>query len=348
MRSRWASLLAAATTLVVLAGPAAATAAPTPAADAYRHTLRKAPHDVPRVSVDTDLALWWDDVTALAIVNAAEDQGQVKYLGTVSDVKSLDAVPAIDAIDTWYGNGDVPVGATLGTDWDLFPNAYSSELARRFKHSPGDGSRAPEAVALYRRLLAQQPDHSVTIVSIGGHTNLAGLLASRGGKALVERKVKGLVVMAGEFPTASRAWTNELIDVPATRYVFNTAWPTSVPIVWADAKIGFPLFVGQTVTQAHSGGPVRAAFELLFPDGKVGDANWDAIALYYAIYGLGDDILSLTGEGGAARVSGVGAISWVPNPNRPDDRYIQVTSYPALAGAINALIDYVPRNQRPR
>jgi hypothetical protein len=75
---------------------------------------------------------------------------------------------------------------------------------------------------------------------------------------------------------------------------------------------------------------------------------WDAIALYCAIDGPGDDILSLTGEGGAARVSGVGATSWMPDPNRPDDRYIRVTSYPALAGAINALIDYVPRNQRPR
>jgi len=44
----------------------------------------------------------------------------------------------------------------------------------------------------------------------------------------------------------------------------------------------------------------------------------------------------------------VGAISWVPNPDRPDDRYIQVQSYPALTTAINALIDYVPRNQRHR
>ena len=95
--------------------------------------------------------------------------------------------------------------------------------------------------------------------------------------------------MAGEFPTASRAWTNELIDVPATKYVFNTAWPKSVPITWVDAKVGFPLFVGQTVTQAHKDGPVRAAFGILFPDGKVGDANWDAIALYYAIYGLGNN-----------------------------------------------------------
>src|SRR5262245_37988699 len=128
MPSRAASLLATVASLVVLASSTATATA----ADA----ARKAPRDVPRVIVDTDLALWWDDVTAFAIVNAAEDQGDVKYLGAVSDVKSLAAVPAIDAIDTWYGNGDVPVGATLGTDWDLFPNAYSSELARRFRHSP--------------------------------------------------------------------------------------------------------------------------------------------------------------------------------------------------------------------
>lgn len=302
----------------------------------------------PRIIVDSDIALWWDDVTAFAIANAAEDQGDVKYLGAVADVKSLDAAPAIDAINTWYGNGDVPVGATLGTEQDIFANVYTSELARRFRHSPGDGSRAPQAAALYQRLLARQPDRSVTIVSIGGHSNLAELLASRRGADLVARKVKQLVVMAGEFPTASRAWTNELIDVPATKYVFNTAWPNSVPITWVDAKVGFPLFVGQTVTQAHKDGPVRAAFGILFPDGKVGDANWDAIALYYAIYGLGNNLLTLTGAGGAAHVDGAGAISWAPNPDRPNDRYVQVPSYPALAGAINALIDYVPRNQRPR
>jgi hypothetical protein len=317
-------------------------AALAPIADA---APRKEP--VPRIIIDSDIALWWDDVSAFAIANAAEDQGDVKYLGAVADVKSVDAAPAIDAINTWYGNGDVPVGATQGAEQNIFENVYTTELARRFKHSRGE---APDAVALYQRLLSQQPDHSVTIVSLGGFTNLAALLASgRGqGAALVARKVKNLVVMAGEFPTASRAWTNELIDVPATRYVFNRGWPKSVPITWADAKIGFPLFVGQTVTQAHKDGPVRAAFQILFPDGKVGDANWDAIAIYHAIYGLGDNLLSLTGAGGAASVNSVGAISWVPNPDRPNDRYLQVPSYPKLASTLNALIDYVPRNGRPR
>ncbi|MDA0180523.1 nucleoside hydrolase [Solirubrobacter phytolaccae] len=320
MRSTWVCALVAAFALVA---PSTASA------------------DVPSIIIDTDIALWWDDVSAFAIANAAEDKGDVRYLGAVADVKSLSAAPAIDAINTWYGNGKVPVGATLGVEQNIFANVYTSDLARRFKHSLGDGTSAEDAVALYRRLLSGEPDHSVTIVSLGGLTNLAALLSSD--RALVERKVKNLVVMAGEFPTPSRAWTNELIDVPATKYVFNTAWPKSVPITWADAKIGFPLFVGQTVSQAHpASSPVRAAFEILFPDGTVGDANWDAIAIYYAIYGLGDDLLRLTGAGGAARVDSWGAISWVDNPERPDDRYLQIPSYPRFASVLNALIDYVP------
>jgi len=127
MRHPRVSFLAAVSSSIVLALSSVASAQP------------------PRIIVDSDIALWWDDVTAFAIANAAEDQGDVKYLGAVADVKSLDAAPAIDAINTWYGNGDVPVGATLGTEQDIFANVYTSELARRFRHSPGDGSRAPQA-----------------------------------------------------------------------------------------------------------------------------------------------------------------------------------------------------------
>ena len=59
-------------------------------------------------------------------------------------------------------------------------------------------------MVLYRRLLAKQPDHSVTMVSIGGYTNLAGLLRSKAGqgskldgRALITKKVKSLVIEDG-------------------------------------------------------------------------------------------------------------------------------------------------------
>ncbi|GAB3837942.1 hypothetical protein ACFPIJ_16140 [Dactylosporangium cerinum] len=48
---------------------------------------------------------------------------------------------------------------------------YSRLLAERYPHT----GRPVDAVALYRRLLRSQPDHSVTILSIGALTNLAQL-----------------------------------------------------------------------------------------------------------------------------------------------------------------------------
>ncbi len=49
-----------------------------------------------------------------------------------------------------------------------------------FKTSVSDYSALPEGWQLYRRLLSEQPDHSVTICSIGFVTALAQLLKSEG------------------------------------------------------------------------------------------------------------------------------------------------------------------------
>jgi hypothetical protein len=303
---------------------------------------------VPRIIIDSDMALWWDDVEAVAIANAFQNLGEAEYLGVVSDVKSIPSATALNVINTYYGNGAIPVGATLGTSQDIFGNAYTTFLAASFPHQLKDGTKAPDAVDLYRKLLSKAPDHSVSIVSIGGLSNLAALLtspagngSSLSGKDLVALKVSQLVIMGGQFPTASRSWTNEQIDTPATKYVVNGNWPTKM--IWVDANIGFPFFPGESVCGAHSGGPVRAAYDLLFGCGNpIGDSSWDPIAVYYAVRGLGGGILGLTGQGGAANADFWAAISWKPNATRPDDRYITVNDYPALTAEVNELLAYVP------
>ena len=109
-----------------------------------------------------------------------QQRGKVHILGIVSDVKNPVAVAAIDAIDTAYGHPNIPLGAVADSDADTAAHGYSDVLAQRLPHSVRDSNDVPDAVALYRHLLARQPDHSVTIVSLGGYTNLAGLLASPG------------------------------------------------------------------------------------------------------------------------------------------------------------------------
>src|SRR5688572_33189692 len=61
----------------------------------------------PRVIIDTDLSKWWDDASTIGIANVLHNDGTIRLLGIVSDVKNPVAVAALDAINTAYGNADM-------------------------------------------------------------------------------------------------------------------------------------------------------------------------------------------------------------------------------------------------
>jgi hypothetical protein len=105
-----------------------------------------APRHVPRLIVDTDLGLWWDDAAALGVVNVLARRGAVQLLAVVSDVPDRLAVAAIDAIDIYYGNADVPVGAVAGSSADTAAHGYVDALVERLPHSVRSSSDAPAAV----------------------------------------------------------------------------------------------------------------------------------------------------------------------------------------------------------
>jgi pyrimidine-specific ribonucleoside hydrolase len=315
-----------------------------PASASRRATTGSAAKDAPRVIIDTDLSKWWDDVTALGLANVLHQQGTVRVLGIVSDVPNRVAVAAIDAIDTAYGNAKIPIGAVTSSDADTFEHGYTDELARRLPHSVADSTDVPNAVALYRRLLAGQRDKSVTIVSLGGYTNLAGLLESRrgqgsalDGRALVAKKVKRLVIMDGFFPGGGPAFTNQQIDLAAANTVVGGAgWPT--PVAWADGTVGVATRVGSTLCATVAADhPMRIAYESLFGCGPPKDGDWDAPALLYA---LGDHpaTFSELGQGGAAVINPQGGLSWDDASPRAHDVYVHVVDQAALNQRIDELL----------
>src|SRR5512133_397101 len=111
----------------------------------------------PRVIIDTDLSRWWDDASTIGLANVLHQKGRMRILGIVSNVPNAVAVAAIDAIDTAYGHGDIPLGAVAGSEADTFQHGYTDELVKRLPNSVRDEHDVPNAVALYRRLLAKQP-----------------------------------------------------------------------------------------------------------------------------------------------------------------------------------------------
>jgi hypothetical protein len=86
--------------LAVLAVLAAVVAWPSSIPGAGAAQSRTTWADAPRIIIDTDLSLWWDDATAVGMANVLEQRGAVRLLGVVSDIRNPLAVAAIDAIDT--------------------------------------------------------------------------------------------------------------------------------------------------------------------------------------------------------------------------------------------------------
>jgi hypothetical protein len=298
-----------------------------------------------RIIIDTDLSLWWDDATAIGMANVLQQRGKVDLLAVMSDVRNPIAAAALDAMDTFYGHKRIPIGAVADSSANTAPHGYSDLLAERLPHAIRNSSEAQQAVPLYRRVLAAQPNHSVTVVSIGGDTNLAGLLRSHpgqgsslSGRALVANKVKRLVIEDGLFPIGGPPFTNERLDIAATQFLVGTrGWPTA--IVWVDGYTGINTKVGGNLcSSVPQKNPMRIVYSKLFNCGPPGDGDWDGPTLLYAAGGA-DDAFSVLGQGGAAVINSKGGLSWGSGANHPQEVYIHIANQTELNARINSLID---------
>jgi hypothetical protein len=317
----------------VLVGSSSSFASPTTSTAPGAATGKTVPH----IIIDTDFSKWWDDVSALGIANVLASQHRIKLLGVVSDVPNPVAVAAIDAVDTAYGHGDTPLGAVAGSDAGTFDHGYTDALVAALPHSVKSSRGVPDAVALYRRLLAHAPDQSVTVVSLGGYTNLAGLLEAPGGRKLITRKVKRLVIMDGLFPSNLGPVTNQKLDLAAaSAVVTDPGWPG--PISWADGTIGLATKVGASLcTTVKADHPMRVAYEQLFGCNPPTDGDWDAPTLLYAVGDVPSAFAEL-GQGGAAVINANGGLSWQDDSARPHDLYVHVVDQTALNARIDQLL----------
>jgi inosine-uridine nucleoside N-ribohydrolase len=227
------------------------------------------------------------------------DSGEADILGVMINSGDYYAPRAVDTINTYYGRPDIPIGAT----WDSpvsVTSKYTLALAVDF---PNDLGVTPNAVDLYRQILAEQPDRSVTIVSIGFLTNLQGLLTSEpdensalGGAELVAAKVRELVVMGGQYPDSTShpdgKEYNFAMDAAAT-YAVIPGWPT--PIVFGGYELGVDIVTGAALQEkTPPDNPVRSAYQLY--NGGVGRSSWDLTAVYFAVRDL-SDVWQLCGPG---------------------------------------------------
>jgi inosine-uridine nucleoside N-ribohydrolase len=249
-----------------------------------------------QVILDTDIAGDYDDVGAMALLHAFADKGEANILAVVSCNAFETTVPTISVLNTYFGRPDIPVGIIESPE----PNQecqqqWAQAIIAKYPHRLRSNDQAEKAVSLYRRILAAQPDHSVTVVTVGFFTNLAALLSSGpdqhstlGGKELVKQKVKLLVAMAASLPpnkTGGREY-NVYIDTRSSKQVFEQ-WET--PAILSPLEVGEQVLTGIPLIRDNSiqHSPVKDAYALALAKDKntTGRMSWDQTAVLVAVRG---------------------------------------------------------------
>lgn len=259
-----------------------------------------------KVIFDTDMGSDCDDVGALALLNVYADMGKAEILGCIySSGKVPFGAGVIDAINTFYGRPNIPVGAAQTNEiGDPKDKMTAEKLARdtsAFHNTIVRNSDAEEQTRLNRKLLADQEDNSIIYITVGHTKALYDLLVSKPddisdltGMELVKKKIKRWVAMGAlnannKEGNYTKSW-NFFFNGTATYSEFLVQnFPGEIVFI----ATGSEIMTGKSLKETPPGNIVRTAYrdwlwnvmQKTIDDQR---PSWDIIAVYYAIEGVGN------------------------------------------------------------
>ena len=302
-----------------------------------------------RIIFDTDMCGDYDDVGALAVLNALADAGECEILAVVSSSRSSPALGMCEIVNESYGRGDLPMGACAGIGYsfetelngvgEVFRDMVESRK-NRLRHPTTDS--APDANETYRRALAESPDASVTICTVGFLTNMRRLLETKGdsisplsGRELVAKKVKAWYAMGGVLPKGREC--NLRMDPESSAFAVGNC---PVPILFVDFGLGADVLTGIPVSRLGvGGGPVAEAFARcmkVWGEERKGRPSWDELTVLAAVRGWER---YFGAQRGTMLVSpSDGSNAWTASPDGPHLALLEKTPKPELARIVDELM----------
>ena len=276
--------------------------------------------EIPQIILDSDAGNCTDDLFAIHALFSYRKQGACQVLGVMNSMQNQQARRFMDCLMHYYEADDIPLGLVEG-ETEYFNITPYRELVDSVR---ADGKplfeptgipltdRLP-AWKLYRKLLSQAPDNSVTIVCIGQYTNLGLLLISTAdeysnlsGLELIQQKVKVLHAMGGCFTKVPLRYSDGFMDVeyniagdvPLAQKALEK-WPTQLRLLPVEVGMLFPSDHNEILSDYawQPDSPIYQTYSRYdeWAVGDVGQYLWDAIALLHAI--LGESYFSCTKTG---------------------------------------------------
>jgi hypothetical protein len=288
------------------------------------------------VIFDTDIGSDCDDAGAMAVLHALADAGELRILGVIySSGKIKYGVGVCDAINTYYGRGDLPLGQYKGDDVGDTTDSYSRAIATATNRLGHDTvADAPDLVFTYRKLLKSQPDGSVTILTVGHPHGLVHLMRDPRRMKLIRAKVERWVAMG-------IGWNFDAVGMAANSEELLQKWP-------------LPFFVSPDGTDIKTGhrrlpltpesNPVREAYRLWHTALVDGRSSWDQLATLFVAR---PQLFKVESQGSVQRRPD-GKTFWNANVDLPHHHRVRpAISDAAMADLIEELMARPPKRRGP-
>jgi inosine-uridine nucleoside N-ribohydrolase len=268
----------------------------------------------PKVILDADLDSDVDDAGALAMLLNLHKAGTIELIGVIVTSDDPFAPVCASAIHQFYGLPYIPVGFLKGQETLKNHSRYTRQIAEEYPAGIQSHEEAADAVALYRKLLAEADDKSVTIVTIGHLTSFSRLLqsapdsiSSLDGNRLTHKKTDKWLCMGGQYPSGKEA-NFYRPDPLSTVYCVNH-WEKE--IVFCGWEVGNLVITGDLKLKNMLGlkHPVYRAYELY--NNFAGRPSWDQLAVYLLLDQFSDYFSTVAGR---CVVDPDGVNRWENNP----------------------------------
>ena len=250
-----------------------------------------------KIIFDTDFGGDADDLGALAMLNHFQNKGEIELLAVMCWNVEKYAVSAIDAVNTYYGNPNIPIALRNAEPHETAWN-HTKIIA---ENHPFDATpeNVPKTTKYYRKLLSENDDNSIIVVTVGPLSNIMELLDSEpdqyselNGFDLVHAKVKEFVIMGGQYPSGESEW-NFNGDMPGVTK--NVLSKLNVPITFSGFEVGEAIRTGEVFKNLEKSSPLYLGFYHFgkhapwmkdqFKGEIFDNATFDQTAVLYAVRG---------------------------------------------------------------
>lgn len=293
---------------------------------------------------DTDFGGDADDLGALAMLHTYVSEGKVDLLALMCWSTEQYAVSGIDAVNTFYGRPNVPIGLRqAGVFHETWNHSKPITDNHDYDITP---ENAEDATELYRKILSEAEDRSITIVTVGPLANILYLLESEAdnisnltGNELIHQKVREFVIMGGQFPSGESEWnfngnmpgvTKKVIaqlDVPITFLGYEVGLIIKTGEVFNDLDPKHPLYLGYYHFSENAPW-IKENFQGSILD----NASYDQTAVLYAVEGGVGEYWERI-ENGKCVPDEVGGNTWVDSENS-NHNYLKLIAEPEEIAAI--------------